>query len=80
MAQWARRGRRRHRRGWPVSAYFYAEEADNDGSTAASDVGSGIRCGDAVAPQATLVPRAPELLEAATEETGEAPGEETKTE
>lgn len=80
MAQWARRGRRSRRRGWPTSMYYYAEEADNDGSTAAGNVGVGVRCGDTLASQAQLVPRTSELLEAATEETGKTHGEEAKTE
>jgi hypothetical protein len=76
MAQWARRGRRRRRRGWPMSAYWYAEEADNDGAAAAGDIGSGVRCGDAVAPQEELVSCAAELLETAVAATGTARSEE----
>ena len=80
MAKWKRGHGRRRRGGWPVSMYYYAEEADDDGATAAGDIGSGDGRGDAVAPQTELAPCAPEFLEAATEKTGKTHGEEEKTE
>lgn len=45
MAQWARRGRRRRSRGWPVSMYFYSEVAD-DGQASAGPVAPAVEEGE----------------------------------
>lgn len=61
MAQWARRGRGRRKVRWEVVWR-------DDGQTAASAVGDGVRCDQPVAASAELAPCAAVVVETPVEE------------